>query len=110
MPPKSDVWESFDTLLGADGKPMKYLNDRSHLAAWCRGCVEYYVGMMMALEHEQVLAGDLPEARGRVEWLKSGTQTSSYQNSLILHLSYNLKPKTLHLHLSQHPGRAQQML
>ena len=81
MPPKSDSWELFDTLLGADGKPAKYLNDRWHKAAWCRGCMEYFADVMMAAEHEQLLSGDLSEARGRAEWLKSGAQTASYNIS-----------------------------
>ena len=78
MPPKSDHWIPFETAIGPNGKPLKYLTDQFHLAAWCRGCVSRFVELMMANEAVSIMSGDLTKGKEKSEWINLGRRWRHY--------------------------------
>ncbi|CDO78287.1 hypothetical protein BN946_scf184674.g9 [Trametes cinnabarina] len=71
MPPKSDIWTLFEELKDSGGKSVKYLNDKTHSCAWCKGCLNECVRIRHEQELLNVEKGELREARSLEELRRS---------------------------------------
>ena len=63
MSPRGDIWELFEPKVDSDGHLIKYLEDKSHYAAWCRGCLDRFVSIRIAADQLNASGGNLPQTQ-----------------------------------------------
>ncbi len=68
MPPKGP-WLFDDKV---DGKVVKYLGDKSHSCAWCKGCINWWVQIHQDADIVDLSSGTIPEVRTHTALVLAG--------------------------------------
>lgn len=69
---RGPIWGIFESLEDGRGKSIKFRGDKTHLAAWCSGCLEWYAQVMMTTEAASASRGEIAEVRSKEEWIRIG--------------------------------------
>lgn len=77
MPPRGNIWAFFETQTGDNGKTVKYLDNKTHICAWCTGCLDRFVSTVQADEAVRVNDGELEEVRSGQEIRDTGMSWES---------------------------------
>ncbi|KAI0628527.1 ribonuclease H-like domain-containing protein [Trametes polyzona] len=99
MAPTSPLWQLFERVSDGSGKPVKYLTDRSHLSAWCTGCVTECVRVLRGQEL-------LQHSQGQITRLRSAEDIRAAGKGIQLHLPYPTDLCVLCASLVKQPGLA----